>query len=69
VRHFRDSQTQPQKLAYTFRKVASPLSLSRSHIYELIHAGAMDPIKVGRSRRITAKQLAAYLSEREAEVQ
>lgn len=52
---------EPQKLAYTVKEVAAMLSLSRSHLYELIHAGKIDTIKIGRARRITAKQLSRFI--------
>lgn len=55
-----------QKLAYTVPEVASLLSLSRSHVYELIHAGKIDTIKIGRARRITAKQLEMFVIRHEA---
>ncbi|MFZ4507043.1 MAG: helix-turn-helix domain-containing protein [Fimbriimonas sp.] len=56
------------KLAYTVREAANLLSLSRSLVYELINAGKIDTIKIGRARRITAKQLADYVTAREREV-
>lgn len=52
---------EPQKLAYTVKEVAAMLSLSRSHLYELIHAGKIDTIKIGRARRITHKQISDFL--------
>jgi excisionase family DNA binding protein len=55
------------KLAYTVREAAELLSLSRSLIYEQINAGNLETIKVGRARRITARQLESYITEREAE--
>lgn len=54
------------KLAYTVKEVAAMLSLSRSHLYELIHAGEIDTIKIGRARRITRKQLDEYVREHES---
>jgi len=62
------SQLSNAKLAYTVREAAELLSLSRSLVYELIHAGQIETIKIGRARRITARQLATYLSQREAEI-
>lgn len=55
------------KLAYTVKEVASMLSLSRSHLYELIHAGEIETIKIGRARRITSKQLEDYVRKHEAQ--
>jgi excisionase family DNA binding protein len=62
------SHDHPSKLAFTVRDAASLLSVSRSHVYELIQAGKIDSIKIGRARRITAKQLETYLEERECDV-
>jgi len=56
----------PEKLAYTVRDAATMLSLSRSLVYELINAGQIETIKIGRARRITANQLAAYIARHEA---
>lgn len=56
-----------QKLAYTISEAAALLSLSRSLVYELINAGQIDTIKIGRARRITANQLRAYVTKREEE--
>lgn len=61
-------KTNPPRLAYTVNEVAGMLSLSRSHLYELIHAGKIETIKIGRARRITDRQLAAYLAKQEAQV-
>ena len=54
-------QTHPNRLAYTVQDAATLLSLSRSLVYELINAGKIETIKIGRARRITAQQLDAYL--------
>lgn len=54
------------KLAFTVQEAARLLSLSRSHVYELIQSGKIDSIKIGRSRRITANQLELYLTRQES---
>lgn len=59
---------QPEKLAYTVKEVAAMLSLSRSHLYELIQARKIDTIKIGRARRITRKQLDDYVRQQESQV-
>lgn len=56
-----NSPPQTPRLAYTVREAATLLSLSRSLMYELINAGKIETIKIGRARRITSKQLEAYL--------
>lgn len=55
------------KLAYSVRQAAELLSISRSQMYEMINAGKIGSIKIGRSRRITSRQLNEYLADREKE--
>lgn len=50
-----------QKLAYTVDEAAKLLSVSRSLLYELIHAGRIQSVKFGRSRRITVEQMHRFL--------
>ncbi len=57
------------RLAYTVQEAAIMLSLSRSLVYELINAGKIETIKIGRARRITAKQLEVYLQKCESQIQ
>lgn len=52
-----------EKLAYTVSEAASLLSLSRSLMYELINAGKIETVKIGRARRITKAQLDRFLAE------
>jgi excisionase family DNA binding protein len=56
-----NSPPRPQRLAYTVKETAMLLSLSRSLVYELINAGKIETIKIGRARRITSRQLEAYI--------
>jgi excisionase family DNA binding protein len=51
------------KLAYRIEEAAALLSLSRSLMYELINAGKIRTIKIGRARRITKRQLDEFLAE------
>ncbi len=55
------------KLAYTVEDAAERLSLSRAHLYRLIEAQEIGSITIGRSRRITARQLDEFVRRREAE--
>lgn len=55
------------KLAYTVTEAAELLSLSRSRLYELIHAGLIESVKFGRSRRITEDQLRRFLQNHAVE--
>lgn len=52
-----------EKLAYTVGEAAQMLSLSRSLMYELINAGKIGTVKIGRARRITKGQLDRFLSD------
>lgn len=50
-----------EKMAYTVEEASELLSLSRAHVYRLIDLGQIETITVGRSRRITSRQLDAFL--------
>jgi len=50
------------KFAYTVEEAAEKLSLSRAHVYRLLDLGELGSISIGRSRRITANQLQAFLT-------
>ncbi len=54
------------KLAYTVEEAAEMLSLSRAHVYRLIDLQEIGSVTIGRSRRITASQLAEFIKELEA---
>lgn len=56
-----NSPPRSPRLAYTVKEAATLLSLSRSLVYELINAGKLETIKIGRARRITSRQLEAYI--------
>ncbi len=53
------------KLAYTVEEAADLLSLSRAHMYRLMDIGQIGSISIGRSRRITLKQLQAFIEAAE----
>lgn len=54
-----------RKLAYTVEEAAELLSVSRAHLYRLIDLQEIGSVTIGRSRRITAKQLATFLESLE----
>jgi excisionase family DNA binding protein len=54
------------KLAYSVEEASSLLSVSRAHLYRLLDSGEMKSIHIGRSRRITQRQLDNYLAVKEA---
>lgn len=53
------------RLAFTVREAAELLSISRSSLYELIHAGSIQSVKIGRSRRLTEEHLRVFLAGQE----
>ena len=55
-----------RKLAYTVEEAAELLSLSRAHLYRLIDLQEIGSVTIGRSRRITAKQLQAFINSLES---
>ena len=53
------------KMAYTVEEASQLISLSRAQIYRLIDLGEMETIKIGKSRRITSRQLDEFLHKLE----
>lgn len=51
---------------FTLDDIADRLRLSRPSLYRLIDAGALGSVKIGRSRRITRRQLTDFLDRVEA---
>jgi excisionase family DNA binding protein len=60
------TQPDPPPLAMTTRDAAKALSVSESHVRNLIRAGTLGSVTIGTSRRVTQGQLAAYLAGLEA---
>ena len=56
-----------EKQLYTLPEVQAALSLGRSKIYELIGAGALKPLRVGRSVRFRAQEIASFVERLQAE--
>lgn len=50
--------------AYSVSDVADRLDLSVSRVRELIRSGDLPSFKVGKSRRVTAGDLAAFIADR-----
>jgi excisionase family DNA binding protein len=46
---------------YTLEQVASLLSLGRSHLYRLMTAGKIRPVKVGKSVRVSRDELQRFV--------
>lgn len=51
--------------AYTVEQVADLLQIGRDKVYYLLRTGRLHSIKIGKSRRITAKQLADFIASLE----
>jgi len=49
------------KLLYTPTEAADLLGVSRSTLYELLRAGEIASVRIGRSRRVPATALIAYV--------
>jgi excisionase family DNA binding protein len=51
--------------AYTVEQVAKMLNISRDKVYYLLRTRQLRSIKIGKSRRITDEQLAAFIASLE----
>ena len=51
--------------AYTVEQVAEMLHVGRDKVYYLLRTGQLRSIKIGKSRRITAKHLAEFIASLE----
>ncbi len=51
--------------AYTVEQVADMLHIGRDKVYYLLRTGQLRSIKIGKSRRITAKHLAEFIASLE----
>lgn len=49
--------------AFTVEQVAEMLHIGRDKVYYLLRTGQLRSIKIGKSRRITDRQLGASFSE------
>ena len=48
----------------SIRQASEMLSISRSVIYQLMDAGALRPIRIGRSVRLPVEQLEQFVADR-----
>lgn len=51
----------PEPMAYTVPEAADALRLSERQVWNLVGAGTIESITIGRSRRITRAALTAYI--------
>jgi excisionase family DNA binding protein len=52
----------PTLEAYTVEEVAKMLHIGRDKVYYLLRTRQLRSIKIGKSRRITSEQLAAFIA-------
>ena len=56
------------KLLLTMEEAAEAIGLGRSKVYELVAAGEIEALKIGKARRVPAEALQAYVERlREAQ--
>ena len=51
-----------EKMAYSIEEAGILLSISRAQLYRLIDLGELETIKIGKARRVTSRQLDAFLT-------
>jgi excisionase family DNA binding protein len=52
----------PTRALYTVAEAVVLLNYSRSQVYELIRAGRLETVNEGRSRRVPAEAITAYVN-------
>ena len=62
-------EAQPPKLLLTVIEAAQALNLSRSLMYDLVLSGQVFSLKIGRSRRVPASELQAFIDRQVAACQ
>ncbi len=55
----------PHRLVYSPAEAAEQLGICRATLYKLLTDGTIPSVKIGRSRRIRAEALTAYLDSLE----
>lgn len=58
-----NGQAPPRPRVYTPEEAADELKIGRTKIYELLQRGKLRSVKIGRTRRIPAAALDAFLEE------
>jgi excisionase family DNA binding protein len=51
-----------ERLAYSITETAEALGVSRDLVYDILRAGALKSVRVGRRRLVSAEALKAYLA-------
>jgi excisionase family DNA binding protein len=57
----KEAEPTTARLVYTITEGAAALRVSRTKLYELMAAGEIESVHIGRSRKIPADALSAYL--------
>jgi excisionase family DNA binding protein len=57
-----------EKLLLTIAEAAQVIGLGRSKVYELVASGAIESVRIGRSRRVPLDAVEAYVAELRADV-
>jgi len=60
------SRARPEKILVSPDEAAELLSIGRTYLYELIHAGEIKSVQVGRLRRVPVAALHEYVEKLEA---
>jgi len=55
--------SQPQPILHSLQEAAQLLRISRTKLYELLDARELESVHIGRSRKIPADALRAYVEE------
>lgn len=63
----RPDETTTRALLVSIKQASEMLSISRSVIYQLIDAGQLTPIRIGRSVRLPIEQLEQFVANRLAQ--
>jgi excisionase family DNA binding protein len=62
-----DAQTDTQRLAYSLEESAQAIGLSRRTLYNLIEAGSLRTVKLGRRRVVPVEELTRILADAQPE--
>lgn len=63
------NETTTRALLVSIKQASEMLSISRSVIYQLMDAGQLKPIRIGRSVRLPVEQLEQFVADRVAAVE
>lgn len=64
---YQEGMPTQKKLLYTVEEAAELLSISRSKVYDLMVRGDLESVKIGASRRLTARAMQSLIDQKRAE--